>query len=63
VANIFKVGAGGAQPAVISGDAGLAWAPGGRPVAVFDFTIENGRIVEIGVIMERQSLAALDVQI
>jgi RNA polymerase sigma factor (sigma-70 family) len=63
VANIFKVGASAAQSALISGDAGLAWVPAGRPVAVFDFVIENDRIVEISVITERQGLAALTVEI
>ena len=63
VANIFKTGAAAAQPAVIGGDAGLAWAPGGRPAAVFDFTIEDRRIVEISVIMERRSLEWLHVEL
>jgi hypothetical protein len=61
VAGVFKTGAQAAQPALVGGDAGLAWAPAGRPVAVFDFTIAHGRIVEISVIMERQHLAALEV--
>jgi RNA polymerase sigma-70 factor (ECF subfamily) len=63
VANIFKTGAQAAQPALIGGDAGLAWAPAGRPVAAFDFTIEDGRIVEISVVMERRSLDALHVEL
>jgi RNA polymerase sigma-70 factor, ECF subfamily len=63
VANIFKTGAAAAQPALVGGDAGLAWAPGGRPVAVFDFTIEDRRIVEISVIMERRSLEWLHVEL
>src|SRR5262249_9259598 len=62
VANLFKTGAQAAQPALIGGDAGLAWAPVGRPVAVFDFTIEDGRIVEICVVMERRSLETMHVQ-
>jgi hypothetical protein len=40
----FKGRAQAAQPALIAGDAGLVFAPGGRPMAVFDFVVENGRL-------------------
>src|SRR5262249_2217504 len=63
VVSVFKTGAAAAQPALVGGDAGLAWAPTGRPVAVFDFTIEDGRIVEINVIMERRRIEALRVEL
>jgi hypothetical protein len=36
--------------------------PGGRPFAVFDFVVDNGRIVEISLIADRQSIAALDLE-
>jgi RNA polymerase sigma-70 factor (ECF subfamily) len=63
VASVFKSGAQAAQPALVGGEAGLAWAPAGKPVAVFDFTIAHGRIVEISVIMERRSIEALHVEV
>ena len=52
-----------AQLALIAGDVGLVFAPGGKPVAVFDFVIEGGRILEISLIADRQTIAALDLKI
>jgi RNA polymerase sigma factor (sigma-70 family) len=63
VANTFKGRAQVAQLALIAGDVGLAFAPGGRPVAVFEFVIENGRIVEISLIGDAGSIASLDLTI
>ncbi len=63
VANTFKGRASEAQFAVIEGEAGLVWAHNGRPLVVFEFAIENGRIVEIDLTMGRQSLAELDVSL
>jgi RNA polymerase sigma-70 factor, ECF subfamily len=63
VAITFKGRAAAAQLAVIEGEAGLVWAPAGRPVVAFDFVVENGLIVELSLIMDRQSLAALDVKL
>ena len=63
VANTFKGRAAEARVALIEGVAGLVWAPAGRPVAAFEFTVEDGRIVEISLTMERQSLAALRVEL
>jgi len=61
VANTFKGRASEAQPALIDGEPGLVWAPAGRPVVAFDFVVENGRIVELSLIMDRQHLTALEV--
>ena len=47
VADIFSGRAAAAQPALVNGAAGLAWAPGGRPRAVLGFTIVRGKIVAI----------------
>ena len=62
VAKIFAGRAAAAQPATITGAPGLVWAPGGRPFAVFNFVVERGRIVEISLIADRQSIAALDLR-
>jgi RNA polymerase sigma-70 factor (ECF subfamily) len=62
VAEVFNGRAGGAQPALVDGAPGLVWAPGGRAFAVFDFVVENGRIVEINLIADTRSIAALEVQ-
>ncbi|MQA60251.1 MAG: sigma-70 family RNA polymerase sigma factor [Actinophytocola sp.] len=36
-----------AQPALIDGAVGAVWAPGGKPRAVFHFTISDGKIASI----------------
>ena len=63
VANTFLGRASAARPAIIDGDVGLVYAPGGRPMAVFDFVIENGRVVEISLIADRSTIASLNVGI
>ena len=60
VANVFKGRASAARPALISGRVGLMYAPGRTPVAVFEFTIVNGRIVEIGIIADRSTIGDLE---
>jgi RNA polymerase sigma-70 factor (ECF subfamily) len=62
VANTFKGRAQRAQLALIDGDVGLVFAPGGRPMAVFDFVVDNGRIIEMSVIADAESVAALDLE-
>jgi RNA polymerase sigma factor (sigma-70 family) len=63
VANIFKGRAQAAQLALIEGDVGLVFAPGGKPMVVFDIVVESGRIAEISLIADKQSVAALEVKI
>ncbi len=63
VATTLSGRAQGAQPAIIDGGAGAAWAPGGQPRAVFAFTIEGGKIVAIEILTEPARLASLDVVI
>jgi RNA polymerase sigma factor (sigma-70 family) len=47
VAEFFVGRARTARPALVGGLAGLVWAPGGRPKVAFEFTIVEGRVVEI----------------
>ncbi len=63
VAKTFVGRAQAAQPALIDGDVGLVFAPAGKPMAVFDFVVEGGRIVEISLIADRSTIAALDLKI
>jgi RNA polymerase sigma factor (sigma-70 family) len=63
VASGFKGRAQGASPAVIDGDAGAVWAPGGQVRAAFVFTYERDKIIAIDLIMDPTDLAELDVQI
>jgi hypothetical protein len=51
----------GPTPLALLGRLGLAWAPGGRPKAVFDLTIADGRIVAIDLLLDPDVLDALDV--
>ena len=61
VAETFAGRAKAAQPALVDGAVGLAWAPGGRPTAVFDLTIADGRIVAIDLLLDPDLLGHLDV--
>jgi RNA polymerase sigma factor (sigma-70 family) len=63
VASTFCGRAKGARAAFIDGAVGAVWAPGGRPRVVFDFVIEDGRVVEIEMLADPVSLARMDLQI
>jgi RNA polymerase sigma-70 factor, ECF subfamily len=52
-----------AQRALIDGAPGAVWAPDGRPRAVFDFTIVDGRIVALELLADPQHLAQLEITI
>ena len=60
VASIFSGRALEAQPAVIDGAAGIAWAPGGRPRVVWELEIENGTVARIDMLAAPETLAELD---
>jgi len=59
VAEVFKGRARAAQPARVDGEAGLVIAFGGKPRMVFDFVVEDGRIVEISLIADPRSVEGL----
>ena len=61
VAETFAGRARAAQPALVDGAVGLAWAPGGQPKAVFDLTIADGKIVAIELILDADHLGQLNV--
>lgn len=63
VAGTLKGGAGAAELALIEGAFGATWAPGGKPYTAFAFTVRNGRIVAIDIIMNQAHVAALDIKI
>jgi hypothetical protein len=48
------------QPALVNG---AAWAPLGRPRAVFSFTITRGKIVEVAIFADPEVLRQLDLAI
>ena len=63
VAEMFVGRAKVAVPALIDGAPGAAWAPGGRPRAVFDFTIVDGRIAGIELVMDPERLSELEIEV
>jgi RNA polymerase sigma-70 factor (ECF subfamily) len=46
------------QPALIDGLAGAIWAQGGRTMALWEFNIDDGKIVEIALSMAPERLAS-----
>jgi RNA polymerase sigma-70 factor, ECF subfamily len=60
VAGTFSGRARAAQPALVDGAPGLAWAPGGMPRVVFGFTIAEGRVVAIEMIADPERIGQLD---
>jgi RNA polymerase sigma factor (sigma-70 family) len=63
VAETFAGRARVAKPALVNGAAGLVWARGGRPIVVFDFKIEGGRVVGIDLMADPEHLRQLEVEI
>ena len=52
-----------AQPALIDGEAGLVWAPGGQPKVVFALHIDGDVITRIDAIADPGHLARLELVI
>jgi RNA polymerase sigma factor (sigma-70 family) len=63
VAKVLGGSARGARPAMIDGAAGAAWAPGGQPRAVFAFTVVRGKVAEIEIFADPESLKRFEVKI
>jgi RNA polymerase sigma-70 factor, ECF subfamily len=61
VARVFLGSAQAARPALVDGTPGAAWAPGGRPHAIWAFKVEQGRIVEVQFVADPKKIARLDV--
>ena len=61
VARVFAGGAKAARLSLVDGLAGAVVSVGGRPMAVFGFTVRDGRIAGIEVIADPETLAVLDV--
>jgi RNA polymerase sigma-70 factor (ECF subfamily) len=61
VAEVFSGRAAAARPALINGTPGLAWAPGGQPRALMQFTVTHGSIVAIDLIFGAERIRQLDV--
>jgi RNA polymerase sigma-70 factor (ECF subfamily) len=63
VLNTFLGRAVGAQPAIINGVAGAAWAPGGQLRALICFTIADGKVIAIDLVADRERFDQLDIEL
>lgn len=63
VLNTFLGRAVGAQPAIINGMFGAAWAPGGQIRALLNFTVVDGRVTAIDLVADRERLDQMDVEL
>ena len=61
VAETFQGRAVAAQLALINGSVGTTWIAGGKPRVAFLFSIENGKIQRIDVVMDPQDLKEMEV--
>jgi len=48
--------------AIVEGAAGAAWSPGGQPRAVFAFTVVGGKVAQIEIFNDPDTLRQLDVR-
>jgi RNA polymerase sigma-70 factor (ECF subfamily) len=62
VAKLFRGQARAAQPAMVDGNPGLVFAPGGKPFAVFEFVIANDAIMEIVLTVDTQTIGTLTLE-
>jgi RNA polymerase sigma-70 factor (ECF subfamily) len=60
---IFRQGAALAQPALINGAAGFVVIRAGRPFAVAGFTVADGKVAEIDILVDPERLAELDLTV
>jgi len=60
VADIFKGRAQVARLALIDGAVGAVFAPGGQPRVAFEFAIDDGRIVEIGLVADPERIRRIE---
>jgi RNA polymerase sigma-70 factor (ECF subfamily) len=63
VAGLFSGRAEGAQPALVDGGVGMVWVVRGAPRVVWDFAVEDGRVVNIDMLADRETLARMDLAV
>ena len=61
VAEVFSGRAAAARPALVDGQPGAAFAPGGIPRFAFAFTIESGRITGIDIVSDPDRISRMDI--
>lgn len=62
VAQVFAGGARAARLCLVDGLAGAVVALGGRPIAVFAFTVRDHRVVGIDLVSDPETLRSLDLE-
>ena len=62
VTRVFAGGAKAARLALVDGLPGAVVSVGGRPMAVFDFTVRGGRVVGIELLADPETLSVLDLE-
>jgi RNA polymerase sigma factor (sigma-70 family) len=60
VAGTFSGRALAARPALVDGTVGVVWAVGGRPKVVWDFVIEDGKVVHIDMLAAPETLDGIE---
>jgi RNA polymerase sigma factor (sigma-70 family) len=63
VAGTFTGRARAARTARVDGEAGLVWAPGGKPSVVFAFTIAQDKVIAIDLVADPERLRAMELEI
>lgn len=63
VAATFKGRAAGAQLAMINGLAGGTWGVNGKAMVAFCFTVADGKIATVNIVMDRAALDSFDIQL
>lgn len=63
VASALSGTAQGAQLALVDGYIGATYAPGGRPISVFELTVRNGRITGIELYADRDLVESFAIEI
>jgi RNA polymerase sigma factor (sigma-70 family) len=63
VTRVFAGRAQAARPALIDGHSGAVFAPGGRPVAAFEFIVRDGRVASIEIVTDPESVAELEIEL
>ena len=63
VAEQFSGQAQAAQLALIDGVPGAVWAPGGKPIVGFEFTMRDGKVAEIHLVADPERLSRLNVEV
>jgi hypothetical protein len=61
MAEAFARRARGTKLAQVDGTVGAVWAPGGRPRAVFRFTLAGGKIVAIDLVVDPERVRVFEV--